>query len=105
MSLIHAEGLKKVYQMGEVSVTALRDIGFDIMPRSFVAIVGPSGSGKSTLLNLIGCLDAPSDGQLRVLETDISQLSRKQLAEFRGQPWFCVSRFQFDPSFDCGRKH
>lgn len=85
MSLIHAEGLKKVYQMGEVSVTALRDIGFDIMPRSFVAIVGPSGSGKSTLLNLIGCLDAPSDGQLRVLETDISQLSRKQLAEFRGQ--------------------
>ncbi|HEY9017853.1 ABC transporter ATP-binding protein [Thiomicrospira sp.] len=85
MSLIHAEGLKKVYQMGEVSVTALRDIGFDIMPRSFVAIVGPSGSGKSTLLNLIGCLDKPSEGQLSVLETDISKLNRKQLAEFRGQ--------------------
>lgn len=85
MSLIHAEGIKKIYQMGEVQVTALRAISFDIVPRSFVAIVGPSGSGKSTLLNLIGCLDKPSEGQLSVLETDISKLNRKQLAEFRGQ--------------------
>lgn len=85
MSLIHARGLNRTYQMGEVQVTALQSISFDIAAQSFVAIVGPSGSGKSTLLNLIGCLDKPTQGQLTVLDTDISQLSRKQLAVFRGQ--------------------
>lgn len=85
MSLIKAKGVQKTYQMGEVAVTALRDINLTIQPGSFVAIVGPSGSGKSTLLNLIGCLDKPTQGQLSVLDTDISTLNRHQLATFRGQ--------------------
>ncbi len=85
MSLIKAKGVQKTYQMGEVAVAALRDINLTIQPGSFVAIVGPSGSGKSTLLNLIGCLDKPTQGQLSVLDTDISTLNRHQLATFRGQ--------------------
>jgi putative ABC transport system ATP-binding protein len=71
--------------MGEVSVEALHQLNFSIEPKSFVAFVGPSGSGKSTVLNLIGCLDKPTEGDLSVLDTDITRLNSRQLAQFRGQ--------------------
>lgn len=64
---------------------AVRGVDFTIEPASFVAFVGPSGSGKSTLLNMIGCLDRPSSGTLRVLDTDIASLDRRASAEFRGR--------------------
>jgi putative ABC transport system ATP-binding protein len=57
-----ASGLTKRYQMGEVTVHALRGIDFVLMPGEFVVLLGPSGSGKSTLLNILGGLDVPSDG-------------------------------------------
>jgi putative ABC transport system ATP-binding protein len=57
-----ASGLTKRYQMGEVTVHALRGVDFALMPREFVVLLGPSGSGKSTLLNILGGLDVPSDG-------------------------------------------
>jgi putative ABC transport system ATP-binding protein len=84
MSLITAENVRKDYQAGEVSVRALKGISFEIEPASFVSFVGPSGSGKTTLLNLIGCLDAPTDGKLTVAGTDVAGLDRKQGAAFRG---------------------
>ena len=84
MSLIVAENVRKDYQAGEVSVQALRGISFEIEPASFVSFVGPSGSGKTTLLNLIGCLDAPTDGKLTVAGADVARLDRKQGAAFRG---------------------
>jgi len=84
MSLIVAENVRKDYQAGEVSVQALRGISFEIEPASFVSFVGPSGSGKTTLLNLIGCLDAPTDGKLTVAGADVALLDRKQGAAFRG---------------------
>jgi putative ABC transport system ATP-binding protein len=84
MTLITAENVRKDYQAGEVSVQALKGISFAIEPASFVSFVGPSGSGKTTLLNLIGCLDAPTDGTLTVAGADVARLDRKQGAAFRG---------------------
>src|SRR4030043_2050746 len=95
MGLIVAENISKDYQVvatkvskdyrtGEVVVRALRDVSFAIEPASFVSFVGPSGSGKTTLLNLIGCLDKPTEGNLRVAGIDIVGLDRNRSANFRG---------------------
>jgi len=84
MALIAAENVKKDYIIGEVTVEALKGLTFEIEPASFVSFVGPSGSGKTTLLNLIGCLDKPTDGALKVADTDVLALDRKQSASFRG---------------------
>lgn len=84
MSLISAENLGKDYIAGNVTVSALKGLNFEIEPSSFVSFVGPSGSGKTTLLNLIGCLDKPTDGKLTVADTDVLNLDRKKSAEFRG---------------------
>ncbi len=85
MSLVEAKRLEKTYMSGEVSVQAIRGVDFTIEPGSFVSFVGPSGSGKSTLLNMIGCLDPPTAGTLSVVGTDVSTLSRKEGARFRGE--------------------
>ena len=84
MTLIAAENITKDYKVGEVSVSALKGVTFDIEPASFVSFVGPSGSGKTTLLNLIGCLDKPTEGKLMVAGTDVLHLDRRQSASFRG---------------------
>lgn len=84
MELIVAEKISKDYQVGEITVQALKGISFEIEPASFVSFVGPSGSGKTTLLNLIGCLDKPTEGKLMVADTDVLHLDRKQSASFRG---------------------
>jgi len=57
----------------------------EIDEKAFVSVIGPSGSGKTTLLNLIGCLDKPTQGQIRVAGTDIGTLDRKRSAAFRGR--------------------
>ncbi|MHB8988156.1 MAG: ABC transporter ATP-binding protein [Desulfobulbia bacterium] len=85
MSLVEAKRLEKTYVSGEVAVQAIRGVDFTIEPGSFVSFVGPSGSGKSTLLNMIGCLDPPTAGTLSVVGTDVSTLSRKEGARFRGE--------------------
>ncbi|MGV1100518.1 ABC transporter ATP-binding protein [Thiovibrio sp. JS02] len=85
MSLVEAKRLEKTYVSGEVAVQAIRGVDFTIAPGSFVSFVGPSGSGKSTLLNMIGCLDPPTAGMLSVAGTDVSTLSRKEGARFRGE--------------------
>jgi putative ABC transport system ATP-binding protein len=85
MSLVVAQGLTKTYRAGDVEVPAIKRADFVIEPSSFVAFVGPSGSGKSTLLNMIGCLDHPTSGQLKVLGIDIATLDRRAAADFRGK--------------------
>src|SRR5512136_1195473 len=84
MGLIVAEKLSKDYQVGEVTVRALRGVSFAIEPASFVSFIGPSGSGKTTLLNLIGCLDKPTEGKLAIVGTDVLKLDRHESAQFRG---------------------
>jgi len=83
--LLRLENVCKIYQMGEVNVTALKDINLEIEKGDFVAIVGTSGSGKSTMMNLIGCLDIPSEGRILLKNQDISKLSESNLASFRGK--------------------
>lgn len=85
MALIEASGVSRVYRTGDVEIAALRDVTLAIDEREFVAFVGPSGSGKSTLLNMIGCLDHPTAGSLRVMGTDVSRLDRTAAAAFRGE--------------------
>ena len=84
MSLIKAADLKKSYQTGDITVDAIRGVGFVIEPASFVSFVGPSGSGKSTLLNMIGCLDPPTSGSLEVAGQDVTRLTPRESAVFRG---------------------
>jgi putative ABC transport system ATP-binding protein len=83
--VIAAENLSKTYRAGDIEVQALRGVTFNVEPGSFVSFVGPSGSGKSTLLNMIGCLDRPTGGRLRVLDTDVAGLDRRAGAAFRGR--------------------
>jgi putative ABC transport system ATP-binding protein len=85
MSLVSATQIVKTYRVGDVDVNAVRGVDFEIAASSFAAFVGPSGSGKSTLLNMIGCLDHPTSGTLKVVDTDISTLDRTQAARFRGE--------------------
>lgn len=85
MKLIKAKKLVKTYVAGDITVKAIRGVDFSIEPASFVSFVGPSGSGKSTLLNMIGCLDPPTSGSLEVNGKDITGLSRKESASFRGE--------------------
>lgn len=85
MSLITAENLTKVYSLGEIEVEALKSVSFRIETASFISFIGPSGSGKTTLLNLIGCLDKPTSGTLKVAGQNTSDLTRKEAAAFRGK--------------------
>ncbi len=85
MSLVEVEHLYKDYQAGEIVIAALKDISFSIEAGSFVSFVGPSGSGKTTILNLIGCLDAPTKGILRVSGVEPSLLDARGRSLFRGK--------------------
>ncbi|MEU8358533.1 ABC transporter ATP-binding protein [Nonomuraea sp. NPDC048882] len=82
---IEAVDLTRRYQLDGVAVEALRGVSLRIDQGEFAAVVGPSGSGKSTLMHLLGCLDRPSSGVLRINGVDISQLSDGALAELRNR--------------------
>ena len=83
--MISNEHVTKVYKMGEVDLTVIKDLNLEIEHGEFVAIVGPSGSGKSTVLNLLGCLDKPSDGKVIIDGVDVTKLDTTALANFRGE--------------------
>ncbi|GLX96268.1 ABC transporter ATP-binding protein [Herbidospora sp. NBRC 101105] len=85
MSAFEAAGLTRSYQLEGVTVDALRGVDLTIGDGEFAAIVGPSGSGKSTLMHLLGCLDRPTSGVLRVGGVDVSTLDDTQLAELRNR--------------------
>lgn len=80
---IELEGIGRRYKVGEVRVTALEGVDLQIDPGEFIVVLGPSGSGKTTLLNMIGALDSPTEGRLRIAGRDITGASRKELFRFR----------------------
>jgi putative ABC transport system ATP-binding protein len=77
--------LSKIYQQGEIQVTALNGISLDIAAGEFLALMGPSGSGKSTLLHIIAGVDRPTSGECHVQGVDVAKLSESQLADWRNQ--------------------
>ncbi len=83
--ILECRNITKQYLMGDQTVHALRGVSFKIQPGEFVAVLGPSGSGKSTCMNMLGCLDVPSSGDVILDGHNVTQLSRDQLADIRGQ--------------------
>ena len=83
MKILEIKNLCKVYGEGETRVDALKNISFDVDQGEFVAVVGPSGSGKSTLLHILGGVDIPTSGVVRIAGTDIGKLDENKLAIFR----------------------
>ena len=81
--IFRAEGLTKVYRMGEVEVHALRGVDLVLYAGEFVVLLGPSGSGKSTLLNILGGLDVPTAGHVWYHGEDLTRANDAQLTAFR----------------------
>ena len=82
-AVFRVEGVKKDYRMGEVTVSALREVTLDIYEGEFLVILGPSGSGKSTLLNIIGGIDTASGGRVWFRDDDLSAYGESQLTQYR----------------------
>ena len=83
MNILSVEHLTREYGSGSTAVTALRDVSFDVEAGEFVAIIGSSGSGKSTLMHLMGGVDRPTSGTVKLQGQDIFARSDEQLAVFR----------------------
>jgi len=83
MIVVETKGITKIYNPKGVPVEALRGVDLEIRKGEFTAIVGPSGSGKTTLLNIIGGLDAPTSGGVKVNGIDLTKLSDNKLIDFR----------------------
>jgi lipoprotein-releasing system ATP-binding protein len=80
---LKVENVTKEYTTGEESLKVLDRVSFDLSPGRVLVIVGPSGSGKSTLLNIIGTLDKPTEGNVFLGDTDVTELDDEELARFR----------------------
>lgn len=93
MNILSVEHLTKVYGKGDTAVRALDDVSFTVEAGEFVAIIGSSGSGKSTLLHLMGGVDRPTSGTVRLQEQDIFARSDEQLAVFRRREVGLVYQF------------
>jgi len=81
--IVEVQGVKKVYHQGNVEVPALRGVDLTIQAGEFTAICGPSGSGKTTLLNLIGALDKPTAGTIKLEGKELGSMTRRQLSRLR----------------------
>jgi ABC-type lipoprotein export system ATPase subunit len=98
--VVRAEGVSRVYRVGEVDVKALDNISLEVTKGSLVALKGRSGSGKTTLLNMIGGLDQPSHGDVFLYGQAVSRMSNKQLTDLRRKKiGFVFQTFAIMPAF------
>ena len=93
MNILSVEHLTKVYGTGDTAVRALDDVSFEVATGEFVAIIGSSGSGKSTLLHLMGGVDRPTSGTVRLQDQDVFARSDEELAVFRRREVGLVYQF------------
>ncbi len=99
--LIKVEHVNKEFNLGKTVVHALKDINLEIYRGEYLSIMGPSGSGKSTLFNMIGALDRPSSGMVNVAGFDLTKLSARQLAYFRGNHiGYVFQAYNLLPAYD-----
>jgi len=84
-AILRVEDVHKYYELGETRVHALRGVSLEVARGEFVAVMGASGGGKSTFMNILGCLDKPSSGRYWLEGTDVSGLSKKELAVIRNR--------------------
>ena len=102
--LLSLEGVSRVYGE-EVLVHALRDVSLDIRAGEYLSIVGPSGSGKSTMLGLLGVLDLPSSGTIRIQDVEVNTLPDAERSRLRGQAiGFVFQQFHLVPHPDGPRQ-
>jgi putative ABC transport system ATP-binding protein len=83
MNIVECIDIKKSYQQGKVQVNALNGISISVAESDFVALAGPSGSGKTTMLNIIGGLDSPDSGRVKVNGRTLNEMSQSELATMR----------------------
>jgi putative ABC transport system ATP-binding protein len=95
---VEIQRLAKRYATGGAEIAALAGVDLSIAPGALVAIAGPSGSGKSTLLHLVGAMDRPDAGSVRVGEFDVTSLSRQEQVGYRRRIGFVFQRFHLLPA-------
>lgn len=101
MAIITLSGISKVYRTKEIETIALDNINLSVERGEFLSVMGPSGCGKSTLLNIIGLLDKPTAGDVRILDRDCNTLSDSQLSHFRNKNiGFVFQSFHLIPSLN-----
>ncbi len=85
MTMIKLTGINKIYRTNEIETLALENVNLEVAKGEFVSIMGPSGCGKSTLLNIMGLLDAPTNGKIEINGTSVESMKDKELAAFRNK--------------------
>ena len=83
--IIEMQNVRREYSVGDTKIYALRDVSFQIKQGEFVSIMGPSGSGKSTCMNMIGCLDKPSSGTVKIDGNETALMKENELAVLRNK--------------------
>lgn len=99
MTVVELENVKKIYSMGDAEVHALKGVSFKVEQGEFISIMGPSGSGKSTCMNMIGCLDTPTSGIVKIDGKETSKMTESELAVLRNKTiGFVFQQYHLIPS-------
>jgi putative ABC transport system ATP-binding protein len=93
MALVELRNVSKIYHLGGETIRALDDVSLDLDAGEFVSVIGPSGSGKSTLMHILGCLDSPTHGTIKLDDRMIHSASARELAYIRNRKIGFVFQF------------